>query len=372
MSGWEVVGRQERDSVNKIFEDNHGIAFAHGFDALRTLRVVRELEKAVAERMCVAHCQAVSSGSAGLYVALKAIGAGPGKEVVTSCFTFIATIEAILMTGATPVCVNIDSTYNIDPIEVEKAITENTVAILPVHMAGSVTDMRAIMGIAERYDLLVIEDACQAMGARYHTMYSGTIGHIGVYSLDAGKAIQCGEGGLIVTNTQEMYKKVRAIHDHGHSYDNPNRAAEVPICVGFNFRMTELQAAYAIAQLGKLTDILTQQCIKKTIIGEYIHEDRIFNDVYGDAGDSFIIQCNDEEHAARVVAKMKAEGIGTKNIPDSLNWHFSGNWGHVFKNTDCWEKSRSLLYRSIALPITLGMNASSVGMKMLRILNEEK
>jgi 8-amino-3,8-dideoxy-alpha-D-manno-octulosonate transaminase len=359
MPGWEVVDDAEMFSVQDVFSQNKGVAFAHGFDKVRIRFFVRELEKATAEMVGAKYCQAVSSGSAGLYCALRALGVGPGDEVITSCFTFIATVEAILLTGARPVCVDIDDSFNLDPVCVEKAITPKTKVIMPVHMGGACADMDKIIALAEEHDLKVVEDACQAMGAQYNGSWSGTLGDIGVYSLDAGKVIQSGEGGLIVTNNKELYERCRMAHDHGHDYNGPGRALEIPQMVGFNFRMTELQAAYALAQLRKLPAILKAQRVNDYLVRDKIDWVNVrrqsgSDQIYPDAGDCIIVIFDTQEQAGLAVKALASEGVGTKNIPDALIWHFAGNWGHVFIE-DKWARSRALLYRSVAIPIPVKM-----------------
>lgn len=349
MGGWEVVGGEEQDSLNLIFEDNGGVAFAHGFAGIRKRYFVREAEALLAGKLKVSHCQMVSSGSAGLYCALKALGIGPGDEVITSAFTFIATIEAIMLTGATPIPVDIDETFNMDTIQIEDAITKKTRAILPVHMAGSSADMDAIMKIAEAYRLFVVEDACQALGAKWFGENCGTIGHIGVFSFDGGKVIQCGEGGAVVTNRRDLYERIRAIHDHGHDYSLPNdRAGEVPWMPGFNFRMTELQAAYLIPQIKKLDFILGCQKANKSLLSD-IKESRKFKSP-GEAGDSLILTFPTREDAQEVVRRFRMIGVPIKNIPDALNWHFAGYWMHIFPENKWWI-TEDLLLRSVCIGI---------------------
>ena len=168
--------------------------FAHGFDALRKgVYKVREFEAAAARSFDVACAQAVSSGSAALRVALAALGIGPGEEVIIPAFTFVATAEAVIQSGATLVVVDVDDTLNMAPDALEAAITPATRAVMPVHMLGAPADMDAISGIARRQGLKIIEDAAQAVGARYHGRYVGTIGDVGCYSFDAGKVIITGE-----------------------------------------------------------------------------------------------------------------------------------------------------------------------------------
>jgi 8-amino-3,8-dideoxy-alpha-D-manno-octulosonate transaminase len=353
MAGWEINGADELEAIKKIYSENQGILFAHGFDSLRKRFYVRELEQKFAEKMGCKHAQAVTSGSAGLYVALKSLGIGQGDEVIIPAFTFIATSEAVLLTGATPVCVDIDDNYNIDCDKIEKALTEKTRCIIPVHMAGSCCDMDRIMLIAHSHDIYVVEDACQACGATYKGKLAGTIGELGVISLDFGKIITSGEGGIILTNHDVLYYNCRAIHDHGHTYDNPNRAAETQMGIGFNFRMTELQAAVGLVQLGKLFNIIEIQKTKKNNLKEILkkHENR-FRVEEGDNGDSLFIKFDSKQECEETCKRLKDNGYGTKNVPDALNWHFAGNWKNIFPENK-WKRSQDLLERSIALPISL-------------------
>ena len=180
---------------------------------------------------------AVSSGTAAIHLALLANGIGPGHEVITTPFTFMATINAILATGATPVLVDIDQeTFNIDPDQVEQAVTKRTKAILPVHLYGYMCDMGRLQQIADTHGLLIIEDACQPLLATYNGRYAGSFG-TGTFSLYATKNIMTGEGGMITTNDDEVANKCRLLRNHGMSRRYYHEE------LGFNLLMTEIQSA---------------------------------------------------------------------------------------------------------------------------------
>ena len=201
----------------------------------------------------------VSNGSAALYVGLKALGIGPGDEIITSAFTFIASIEAILECGAIPVLADVDESLNLDPSSVESLITDQTKAIMPVHMFGAAADMDAFKEICDLHGLYLIEDACQAIGATYKGRGCGGLGVWGAYSLDPYKVITVGEGGMLFTNDEELYKKMEYYHDHGHIHDlSIERGAEGKAS-WFNFRMGELQGALGFAQLSKLDKSLKRK-----------------------------------------------------------------------------------------------------------------
>jgi dTDP-4-amino-4,6-dideoxygalactose transaminase len=207
---------------------------------------VKAFEDAFAEMCGVKHAIATTSGTTALHVALLAHGIGQGDEVITSAFTFIASANSILFTGAKPVFVDIDPrTFNIDPDKIEAAITPKTKAIMPVHLYGLACDMDPILSIAEKHGLAIIEDACQSHGAVYKGKKAGSFG-TGTFSLYPTKNITSGEGGMITTNDPVIDEKCRVIRQHGmrrrYYHDE----------LGYNFRMTDVHAAIGLAQLKKL------------------------------------------------------------------------------------------------------------------------
>jgi len=207
---------------------------------------VAEFEQAFATFCGVKHAIATSSGTTALHVALLAHGIGPGDKVITTPFTFIASANAALYVGARPVFVDIDPvTFNLDPAQIEAAITPRTKAILPVHLFGLPCDMSAITALAEKYGLAVIEDACQAHGAAINGQRVGSFG-TGCFSFYPTKNITTAEGGMITTNDDDIAERARLIRSHGM------RQRYYHESLGYNFRMTEIQAAIGLAQLPKL------------------------------------------------------------------------------------------------------------------------
>jgi dTDP-4-amino-4,6-dideoxygalactose transaminase len=200
---------------------------------------VEKFEHAFAEFCGVKHCVALNSGTSALHLALISAGIGPGDEVITSSNTFIATAEAIRYTGAKIVFADIDpATANIDPLEIEKAITKQTRAIIPVHLYGRPADLDAITKIAERHRLIVIEDACQAHGAKYSGKPVGGFGHAAAFSFYPGKNLGAyGEGGALTTNDDEVAKLARSLRSHGESTRYFHKYA------GYNYRMDGFQGA---------------------------------------------------------------------------------------------------------------------------------
>ena len=365
MPGFEVFGKEEQQAINELFEKNGGILFAHGFDAIRNgIYRVREYEAAFAKRMGTQYAQAVSSGTAALKVGLNALGVKQGDEVITQSFTFVATIEAILETGATPVVVDVDETLNVCPKSLESAITEKTKAIIPVHMMGAAADMDAVMEIAQRHNLKVLEDTAQACGGSYKGETLGTIGHMGAFSTDAGKTLMTGEGGMVVTADENLFIKSRSYHDHGHEYStSKGRAEDRALLPGFNFRLTELQGAIGLVQLSKLDMILEKQRFNKHFLKNALNDCpfqfRKIIDADGDIGDALVFFLDTREQAHTFVEKIRGAGLGTKNLPDAIRWHFAKHWEHLFldngsKDPDWnsrWATSSNLLERAVALPI---------------------
>jgi len=370
MPGYELYGKEEKQAVMEWFDSNNGVMFAHGFDKIRNgVYKVREFEKKISERMRIPYCQVVSSGTAALLVALRALGVKPGDEVITSAFTFVATVEAIIECGATPVIVEVDETLNIRPESIIQNISKKTRCIIPVHMAGAPADMDRIIEIASLYNLLVLEDCAQAFGGTYKGKMLGTIGDAGIYSFDFAKNITTGEGGAIVTKDKSIYESARAYHDHGHEYTvGILRGKDTRSAPGFNFRMTEVQAVLGIVQLTKLDGLLKKQREnKKELKGGLLpmlrkkeYNPRKILDIEGDIADSFIFFMQDEKEALNFAQNLSRSGLGTKNLPDALDWHFAGTWNHMLPESCAFPETSSLLRRAVSLPINVYMDVSRI------------
>lgn len=225
--------------------------------------LVAQFERALAERLGVAHVVATSNCTTSLHLALLCAGIGPGDEVIVPSFTFIATANAVLYVGATPIFVDIDPrTYNVDPDCIEAAITPRTRAIMPVDQIGLAAELDPICEIAQRHGLRVIEDAAPALGAMYRGRPVGSISPITCFSFHPRKSITTGEGGAIATNDGAVAAKARLLRSHGASVSDLARhhASTVTIeqyeLLGYNYRMTDIQAAIGGAQLRKLDGIL--------------------------------------------------------------------------------------------------------------------
>ena len=196
---------------------------------------------------------ATSNGTVALHLALTALGVGKGDEVIVPDITFAATINAVIYTGATPVIVDIEEdSWCMDPVAMEKAITDKTKAVIPVHIYGQPCDMGKICSIAEKYGIYVVEDCAEAHGAEWGNKKVGSFGIISCFSFFGNKVITTGEGGMCVTGSEELNEKMRILRDHGMRRDK-KYYHEV---VGFNYRMTNLQAAIGTAQVERIDEIL--------------------------------------------------------------------------------------------------------------------
>lgn|SRR3989338_7082939 len=236
------IGNEEKKAVLEVMDSG---LIAQG-------PKVAEAEEKLADICGTRHAVLLNSGTAGLHTSLHVAGIGKDDEVITTPFTFIATANPILMQGAKPVFADIElDTFNIDPKSIEEKITKKTKAIITVDLYGHLCDYVKIKRIADEHGLIVIEDACQAIGAEYNKKMAGSFGHMGIFSFYATKNITCGEGGAIVTNDMNYAKKAKLFRQHGMSalgdYDYND--------VGYNYRTTDINAAILLEQLKKLDKI---------------------------------------------------------------------------------------------------------------------
>lgn len=230
---------------------------------------VEQLENRFAELCSTKHAIATSSGTTALHVALLAHGIGPGDEVITSPFTFIASVNSIIYAGAKPVFVDIlPCCFNIDPSQIEAAITASTKAIVPVHLYGHPAQMDVIMSIARKYGLVVIEDAAQAVGADYNGQAVGSFG-CGCFSLYATKNVMAVEGGIITTNDETVARQCRLLRAHG------SERRYYHDVLGFNFRMSDLHAAIGLAQMDRLQVFTERRRANAAYLNAHIYNPRV-------------------------------------------------------------------------------------------------
>jgi len=252
--GYYWIGKEEEEEVLDVIRSRY--LFRYGdIDDPTFKKKVYTLEHEIINNFSIKHALAVSSGTAALIVAMSAAKIGPGDEVIVPGYTFIACISSVIACGAVPVLAEVDDSLTLDPEDVEKRITLKTRAILGVHMLGNPCNIDALKAVADKHNIVFIEDAAQAFGGMYKGKYLGTMGKLGIYSFNLFKTINAGDGGMVVTNDEDLYTTAFAFHDQGHL---PNRAGvEVGnrSVIGWNFRMTELTAAFLLAQFRKLDTI---------------------------------------------------------------------------------------------------------------------
>ena len=235
-----VIGDRERELVDGVLRSRQ----------LSLGPTVTEFERMWADRIGTRHAVACSSGTAGLHCCLHALGIGPGDEVITSSFSFVASANVIVYTGATPVFAEVDPlTFNMDPAAVEAAITPRTRAILIVDIFGYPADVPALMAIAERHGLAIVEDACQSIDGDFNGKKLGTYGHPAVYGFYANKQLTTAEGGVILTDDDALYLLLKSLTTQGRSDDG---AWLVHSRLGFNYRLSDVHAAIGIAQIERL------------------------------------------------------------------------------------------------------------------------
>jgi 8-amino-3,8-dideoxy-alpha-D-manno-octulosonate transaminase len=337
MPGFELWGEEERKEVNDVLAT--GILMRYGFDGPRKgIWKAKELEAAICDRFGSRYAQLTSSGTSALTTALAALGVGAGDEVIMPSFTFVASFEAVLSVGAIPVLVDVDDTLTLTPQDVRKAITAKTKCVMPVHMCGSMADLDALKSICQEHRLILLEDACQSIGASYKGKSLGTIGDAGTFSFDFVKTITCAEGGVVMTNNEETYIKCDGYTDHGHDHKGVDRGADLHPFMGYNYRISELHAAVGLAQIRKLDKFLSIQKANHTHLKEILSgvPEVSFRRIPDPAGDSCTFLCwflPDESITRGVVNELKTQGILAGNFYwFDNNWHYIRKWDHLKNN----------------------------------------
>jgi dTDP-4-amino-4,6-dideoxygalactose transaminase len=316
--GFDLIGDEELAEVADVI--NSGRLSRYGPDDDTFPAKVRHFEEAVAEQAGVKHALAVNAGTSGLYLALTGLGVGPGDEVIVPGFGFVATMSAVIYARARPVLAEIDQTFNLDPADVEARVTPRTRAIIAVHMAGNAARIEEIKAVADRHGLALIEDACQAFGASYKGKWLGGFGDAGVYSFNEYKTITCGDGGMLITDDDDVYRRSFAMHDQGHSPHRGDVEISARPMLGLNSRMTELEGAVLLAQLAKLDRI--RQHLRD-------NRDRVWSMIEGLPGIDFReLPDRDGDLATHLVvvfpdaasAQATTEALGSITL-DQSGWH---------------------------------------------------
>lgn len=347
MPGFELFGDAERKEVLDVLDN--GVLMRYGFDAMRKGHwKAKELESLLGDTLEVKYCQLVSSGTAAVSVALASAGVGAGDEVIMPTFTFVASFEAIMMLGAVPVLVDIDDTLTIDPAAVEAAITSKTKAVMMVQMCGSMGHMDAIKDLCNKYHLVFVEDACQAIGATYKDKPLGGVADIGCFSFDFVKTITCGEGGAVVTNNEAYFLHADHFSDHGHDHIGSDRGAEEHPFLGYNFRISELHAAVGLAQAKRLREFVEIQQRNAAVIREELSKIgevafRTVPDGGVESGAFVNFYLPDLKTARAVSSEFSSNGIEACFHYYDNNWHYIRKWGHLKNKVSLYP-----LYQSVS------------------------
>ncbi len=343
------------------------------------------LENEYKEFLGSAYSLAVNSGTSALICALVACGVGPGDEVVIPAYTWVATAAAVTMVGAIPVLCEIDTSLTLDPVDLTKRITPLTKAIVAVHMRGISADMDEIMAVAREHGIKVIEDAAQANGGTYKGRMLGSIGDMGCFSLQQSKVITTGEGGMVVTNSEELWQRAVLYHD-GAGYQFRFIPRKIPAFPGQNYRLTELQAALSLGQLEKMPSILRQTQRNKHQIVKGVREQkkielaRVFGSEH-DLGISLIFYVADGKLAHDVARALTAEGIQAFQVYDGVtnDQHIYINWEFLIAKRDPWggnypwslNPEAEVEYSKDTCPITLNFLNRAVQVHLNHLVTAE-
>jgi 8-amino-3,8-dideoxy-alpha-D-manno-octulosonate transaminase len=323
-------GDEEMKAVIEVMKGGYLFRYGNEKDP-KFLHKVSDLEKEFARYSGVNFALATTSGTSSLLISALALGLKPGDEIIIPAYTFVASYSSMIFAGLVPVLAEIDESLTLDPDDIENRITPRTRAIMPVHMLGNQCNMDRIMAISRKHDLLVLEDCCQAAGATYKGKRIGAAGNIGAFSLNIFKTINSGDGGLIVTNDPLLYENAFGIHDQGHKPMRFGVEVGNRNLLGLNFRMNEITAAVALAQLGKIDRIVETLRQKRRKFKDLISKTdcfkfRILNDPDGDCGTLCTVIFNTREQALKV-----SGALGSKTV-DQSGWHVYSNMEHVLNH----------------------------------------
>jgi 8-amino-3,8-dideoxy-alpha-D-manno-octulosonate transaminase len=333
MPGTELFGAEERKEIEDVLST--GILFRFNHDAQRNnIWKAKDFEAEAKKITGAKYALAVSNGSAAILAALAASGIGTGDEVICPPFTYIATVEAVLMLGALPVFAEIDETLCLSAEGIKKVLTPKTKAVCLVHMCGGNANMDEIMAVVNEHNLKLVEDAGQAFAASYKGTATGLFGSAGAYSFDFFKIATAGEGGIFVTNDENIYKLADSYCDHGHDHIGNNRGMENHPVIGFNYRISELHAAVGAAQTRKVPAIREANLKNKAFLQKELSkvEGISFSklgDDNGDSGTFLNILMPDTETAKRTIDEFNKAGVGGFNYWFTNMYHFINQWEHI-------------------------------------------
>ena len=305
--GPQYYDGKEQRQLEEVLESRNPFRFANPLDRSK----VALFENELAARMQTKHALAVTSGTAALHVAMAALEVGPGDEVILPAWTWYSCYNTVIQAGALPVFAEIDESFNLDPNSIEPLITPQTKVVMAVHLQGNPAYMDPILAIARKHSLKVLEDASQSVGASYQGKPLGSMGDIGIYSLQQSKTITAGEGGALVTSDPYLFERACRFHDVTVRKDFPGKLGFIP---GLNYRMNEFTGGVLLAQLRKLDTIIgdVRRNARRVYGGirdlEYLRP-RHLPDPEGELGTGIFLGFRTKEERQRYADAMKAEGV---------------------------------------------------------------
>jgi len=381
--GGMLIGQEEEDAVLEVLRSKRLYRY-YGPQAGPSKAA--ELERSFSAVMNSQYSQAVTSGTAALICALRGVGVGAGDEVIVPGYAWIACAAAVLGVNAVPVIAEIDESLTLDPADVERKITPYTKAIMAVHMRGAQARLDELLAIAKKNNLKVVEDVAQAMGGSYKGRRLGTLGDVGGYSLQFNKIITCGEGGMVTTNDETVWKRVAMLQDPVGA--RRNNLPEDEAVWGINFRMGEMAAAVALVQLRRLDGLLAELRGRKQILKSGLEtisqrrriRSRDIPDPHGDAAIALVFFLDQPELASKVVTGLQAENISASLLyhPQKVDATVYPFWTPIMQQRtwtpedNPWRLAkRPIDYQSDMCPHTLDILGRAVHLNVNPLLSNE-
>jgi dTDP-4-amino-4,6-dideoxygalactose transaminase len=358
--GGMEIGEEEVEAAARVLR-SHNVFRYYGVGA--GPHEVEDFERELASQMGARHALCLNAGSSAIICGLIGAGVGEGDEVIVPAYTWNATPNAVLASGAVPVLAEVDESLTLDPADVERRIGPRTKAILAVHMRGAPADMDALTTLATRHGLVLVEDACQSAGASFRGRRLGTFGDAGAFSFQFNKIITTGEGGALITDRDDVYELAIDVQDCAGSL---RRGAGLPRFPGWNFRANEVQAAIARVQLGRLDGLLERMRANRSRLDPHVASLpglalRRPNDEDGDAGICLVAFARTAALAADAVDALRVEGVAAMRIydPEFPDLHVFPFWAPVLAALeragrpvpDC-PRTLALLERSIHVDLS--------------------
>jgi 8-amino-3,8-dideoxy-alpha-D-manno-octulosonate transaminase len=370
--GTQYYGEEETRELNDVVRTRRPFRW-YGPGSEPPMKVAT-FEKELAQRMQTRYALAVTSGSGALQTAVAALGIGPGDEVILPAWTWHSCYEAIVLAGALPVFAEVDESFNIDPNDIEGKITPQTKLIMAVHLQGNPADMDRVLAIAKRHHLRVLEDCAQSVGASYKSRPVGSMGDIGIYSLQLNKTITSGEGGAVVTNDPLLFERASRYHDLGSLrplHEKVVGGAKADSFVGSQFRMSEFTGGVLVAQLRKLDTIVASVRRNAGRVYDGIRDLqgiklRHLPDPGGELGSAVFLGFDSKERCERFRAAMKAENVPVDHPGGSAILPIQPYIEHKRTVHPAWpsftsERGRSIQYGAACCPRTIDILSRFAG-----------